>query len=151
MSELERPSEEKGEKEHSKKAIWLIDDNKKLAQSLMFYAQSYKPADYDFIYYQEAEEAINDFSRFVEMRGQLPAIILLDYTLDESVENPRFRTGLEVIESLKKICEEAQIIMPEIIAFSASDFSNRQLIEAGANSVVNKGKFQEIKSFFQNL
>ena len=56
----------------------------------------------------------------------------MDYQLDQGVKNPRYPTGVNVIEGLKKIAQEANITVPEVIGISGDKEFSKRLLEAGA-------------------
>jgi CheY-like chemotaxis protein len=143
--------EGQGELEQDLKAIWVIDDNQQLANSFDRIIRLQNISGLDIRYYQEASKALDDFDRFAVNNGQLPSIILLDYTLDEKVKNPTYRTGVNFLRALKELVQKREVKLPEIIGFSSSDSSNEELIAAGANSAVNKSDYKAIKNFLNNL
>lgn len=118
--------------------VWLIEDIKPTADALIRVSSLNPDKSFKIVHYQEGEKAIEAFKLKVDQHLPLPVIILMDYQLDEGVQEPKYKTGAEVIPELKAIAAEGGAPMPDIVAFSTSDSSAQELIAAGAVSAVNK-------------
>jgi len=155
MSEREpEPSDERRrekEREKSRKSVWIIDDNSEIAESILGYFKSKKDLGIDFTYYQEGEKAIADFAKYLKIKGQLPDLILMDFKLDEEVENPKYRTGTEVIVELRKMCKKSLVKPPEIIAFSSEKSYREELLGVGATSSLAKNDLRRLSRKIDNL
>lgn len=127
---------EQNELIEQRKSVWLIDDNKEIAGSIGRAMRLLQ--EISFAHYQEGEQAINDFIAGCESKSKLPDIILQDYRLDERVENPKYRTGIEIIGEIKRLCQQYQVSEPTFIAFSSEQDNNDNMIQAGAKSSVIK-------------
>ena len=117
--------------EPTKKLVWMIEDNADYAQSVLSAGRMFEKV-FDLVHFQTGEEAISVFQNIIEQHGRLPDTILMDYQLDQGVKNPRYPTGVNVIEGLKKIAQEANITVPEVIGISGDKEFSKRLLEAGA-------------------
>ena len=137
-------STEQGEQERARRGIWIVDDNKEHVDAILRWTQGKGDIGVDLKHYQEGEQAVSDFGWLAEHKGQKPDIILMDYNLAERVQDPKYRTGVEVIQELKKVADRWQIKLPEIIAFSSETSYAERLMGAGASSSIKKSDFRAI-------
>ena len=154
-SEIGNTSDAKVEAEQkTAKLIWFVDDNSEIIGSIMRMARiTPHLADIgaDFKHFKEGEEAINEFVNIIENGGQLPTIILMDYRLNEEVNNPKYELGADVIAEIKRIADAHEIAVPEIIAFSSQDDYAQELLSAGATASIKKSDYSSVKHFFETL
>ena len=132
--------------------IWMIEDNAAIAAALMRMASmrlSQNSPGAQMVHFQEGEVAIAKFRELAENNQPLPVLVLMDYKLDEEVSDPKYKTGVEVIEEMKAIAAEFDLSLPEIVAFSSEESYSFELINAGASSAVNKQK--DAFEYFKNL
>lgn len=141
-------SAEKGEVEKPEAMIWIVDDNADNIAALLR-GLKYSVNGADFTHFQEGEQAVNRFEQIAEGKGEMPSIILMDYKLDDKIENPKFETGVEVIEEFKKIAEKYKISLPEIIAFSSEKTFTDELLEAGAKTSLRKNDLKAIREYIE--
>lgn len=145
------------EREHHRMLVWIIDDNADFNGALQRSLKSSKDREVDFTFYEEGEKALSDFKNYCEMKGQLPAIILIDYNLEQFItanpnnKPPKYRTGVEVIEELGKICKKWQVPKPELIAYSTDKEQNARLEQAGANSSLDKSDSRKVTGYLKGL
>lgn len=118
--------------------VWIVDDDASLINAFLRNLEYDVGEGFQFSHYQEGEQAVADFSNIIEAKGLMPALILMDYKLDVQVDDPKYRTGVEVIEELKKIAAEYKIPLPEIAAFSSEKSYAELLMQAGASATLNK-------------
>lgn len=117
--------------EPAKKIVWMVEDNADYAQAVLSSATIFGKT-LNLVHYQTGEETIRIFQSILEHHGRLPNLILMDYQLDQGVENPKYRTGVEVIRDLQKLAQEGEIKMPEIIGISGDKGFSEKLLAAGA-------------------
>lgn len=140
------------EREHQRMSVWVIDDNADFNGALQRSLRHSEERGVDFTFYEDGEKALSDFERYCEMKGQLPAVILVDYNLEQFAKNPpKYKTGVEVIEGLTKICDKWQVQKPELIAFSADKEQNQRLLDAGVNSSLDKSDTRKIVGYLKGL
>jgi len=137
--------------QQKRKEGWLVDDNKNLADSILRVAKMSAGGSLDFSYFQEGEQAVTEFEQRAGAKRQLPDLILMDYRLDEQVQNPKFKTGVEVITELKRLAEQYQVTLPEIIAFSSEQSYTEKLMNTGASSTLKKGDARAMMEFINNF
>ena len=142
---------EEKEFEPTKTPVWIVDDNREHINSLLRAVKSQTGEGFEYTHYQEGEQAIANFSQIAEEKGLMPALILMDYKLDDRVKNPKYRTGVEVIEELKRIAEEHEIPLPEIAAFSTEKSYAEQLIQAGASMILNKMNYMALVEHLREI
>lgn len=145
------PGPEEKEVIPGKTSVWIVDDNAEHINSLLRALNFSAPKGINFNHFQEGEQATAKFQRLAEEKAAMPSLILMDYKLDERVENPKFRTGVEVIGELKRIAEENEVPLPEIAAFSSEKDYIKQLLEAGATTSLNKMDYMAVVKHLKTL
>ncbi len=145
------------EREHQRMSVWIIDDNADFNGALQRSLRHSEERGVDFTFYEEGEGALSDFERYCKMKRQLPAIILIDYNLEQFItanpnnKPPKYRTGVEVMEELGKICEKWQVSKPEVIAYSTDKDQNARLEQAGADRSLDKSDSRKVRDYLKNL
>jgi len=134
------PGPEEKELLPERTSVWIVDDNAEHINSLLRALKYSAGEGFQFTHYQEGEQAIEEFQKLAEEQGLMPTLILMDYKLDDRVENPKYRTGDEVIKALQNLAQETNLTLPEIIGISGDDKFSKKLIEAGAVKAVDKLK-----------
>jgi len=145
------PGPEEKELAPEKASVWIVDDNTEHINSLLRALKYSAGEGFQFTHYQEGEQAVADFLKLAEEKGQLPAAILMDFKLDDRVENPKYRTGVEVIEELKRIAAEHEIPLPEIAAFSSEKTYAEQLLAAGASTSLSKIDYMAVVKHLKEM
>ena len=138
--EISLPEEKE---EPAKKVVWMVDDNLSYARSALLAGRSFEK-EFSLINFPTGEEAEDRFHALIEQHGRLPDVVLMDYQLDKGVENPKYRTGDEVIRRLQSLVQEANLSMPEIFGISGDEEFSKRLLEAGAVRTVGKLKLLEL-------
>jgi CheY-like chemotaxis protein len=140
------------EEEHCQTQVWVIDDNTDLNVAIQRSLKGREDQGVGFVFYEEGEKALADFDRQCETKAQLPAIILVDYNLEQfGGENPKYKTGVDVIAELARICDKWQVSKPELVAYSTSGEQNELLVQAGAGSSINKSDTRQVMKYLREL
>lgn len=126
--------------------LWIIDDNEAMNQSLERAVGHYGKLP-ELKTYSDAGVALDELKSRLLAGQTLPKIILMDGTL----AGPRYWTGALAIADIRKICEEKDALVPEIIAYSSSQVSTGELLEAGANSAIDKSNIKNILEYFKQF
>lgn len=142
---------EEGETRKPETSVWIVDDNAEHINSLLRVLKYQAGEGFQFSHYQEGERAVEEFQRLAEEKGLMPALILMDYKLDDQVKDPKYRTGVEVIEELKRIASEYEIPLPKIAAFSSGDSYAKHLLEAGASTSLSKMDYMAIVKHIKEI
>lgn len=142
---------EEGEIKKPETSVWIVDDNAEHINSLLRALKHSAGEGFQFTHYQEGEQAIEEFQRLAEEQAVMPSLILMDYKLDDRVENPKYRTGVEVIAELKRIAEEHEIPLPEIAAFSSEKSYIEELLAAGASISLSKMDYMAVVKYLQEM
>ncbi|MFH1855286.1 MAG: hypothetical protein ABH810_02665 [bacterium] len=125
------------------KQIWLIEDSGQLAKLIVEGGSSIlgqNQVNATIVHFQEGEQAIARYEEILEKDELPPVIILMDYSLEGEVENPKYKTGVAVIEELKQVAARHNAKLPQIVAFSTEEEYAAELMKAGASSSVDKRK-----------
>lgn len=149
QEDIDHPEEKEGEP--GNQSIWIVDDNAEHINSLLRALKYQAGEGFQFSHFQEGERATIEFEKLAEEKSLMPGLILMDYKLDEKVENPKFKTGVEVIEELKRIAAEHEVKLPDIAAFSSEKDYAKQLLEAGASTSLNKMDYMAVVKYLKTL
>jgi len=138
--------------EHHRTQVWIIDDNTDFNDALQRSLKYGEDRGVDFKFFNEGESALSAFEECCENKAQLPSIILVDYNLEQFAKiNPRYKTGVEIIAKLEEICAKYQASRPEIIAYSSDKEQNEKLVQAGANSSIDKSDSRNIRNYLRGI
>lgn len=146
---------EQNEQEKKGQEIWFIDDSSQERElDVLFTKRVIKKANRNDTCqtYSTGEEAINEIQRRIDSEEVIPSIIFIDYNLEgREVVNPKFKNGVDVIETLKEIAERHNIPLPKIVAFSNNPKSNQEMITAGAGTFLDKANIDALMEYLEKL
>ena len=129
-----------------KKEVWLVDDNENLARALRWYWAelpikfSYFKTAKDF--FKEVEKRIKDLKK---ERKKIVDIVFMDGNLESDVGE--LRNGAKVIEKFREI---EDIERPLIVAFSSDFASNEEMLQSGADLMLNKNDLKKATEFLKD-
>lgn len=130
------------------KILWIIDDNKGYLDSILEYGFK---NNINIKGFTEGEKALHELKNLIDQDKQIPSAILLNYKLDDEVNNPTYLYGTEVIMEIKDICGKNDIPIPKIIGFSTVSEFNDKMLETGAESILDKNDPNKVQEFISNF
>lgn len=123
--------------------IWYIDDDE---SNLKAYQRLAKAHEFNLIGFQYASEAVKDIKDFLKENKShlLPGYIVVDFTLDQKVDEKNYRTGDKLINTIKELFKLYNTDLPVIIGASGNEDCNKVLLEAGANMTYEKTELSKL-------